>query len=1489
MAARRGDRLEQFHPLIADWFRATFGNPTPVQAAAWERIEAGRHCLISAPTGTGKTLAAFLTAIDRLIRGSSGRVLYISPLKALNYDIERNLNRPLHELRSRFAEAGAPFPEIRVGLRSGDTEQSERRRLISHPPDILVTTPESLNLMLSSKNGLRGLAGFETVILDEVHAVLSSKRGTYLMSGVERLVSICGEFQRIALSATIRPMTLAAEILGGYAVRGGGESYEARPVELVEVESRKQYELKIRYPNLGDQQAGTPEARDEWWQAIARRLRERISENRSTLVFANSRRMVEKLARMLNEEEEGEPVYAHHGSLSREVRRVVEERLKGGELKAIVATSSLELGIDVGEIDEVILVQAPYSIASAVQRIGRAGHGVGEVSRGSFLPIHSRDLLESAALTRAITEGAIEDINPPERPLDVLAQIILSMAVVGPVEAEEVYRTVRSVHAYHHLRREELELVVEMLAGKYADTRIRELNPRISYDRGTGRIEARKNAAMLLYMSGGVIPDRGYYTLRLSDSKAKIGELDEEFVWERSLGDAFPFGNRAWRITGITNNDVLVVPADSSNSVVPFWRAEEQSRPFVYSSKIGSFLEETDEMLGLGADLAKQLEESFFMEASAAAALQEYLKRQRMHTGASLPHRHHLVIERYYDPKNSADALQVVIHTIWGSAVNKPLALALSAAWRKRYGFTLEVYANNDAVLLNLPQEHRGSEIFSLLQGEDLSRLLRDSIEGGGIFGARFRENAQRALLLPRRSFSERMPLWLNRLRSKKLLKATADREDFPITLETWRECMQNEFDVATLAELLADLETGRITYSEVETVTPSPFADSIIWRQTNFRIYQDDSASSELRTSLSDELLEEVLHSPHLRPELPAELVADFERKLQRLAEGYAPESAAELLSWIEERLFLPASEWEAILAAMERDGVSNVVELVDSIRDRLFFPGASEAPGQVPIGVVAVSNRRLFDAALAGEPGEQGEEQEAAADRFLARWLDYYGPVPLHRLRTLLPLPAEALEEAVDHLTESGSLFLDRFTEGAREEELCSRENLERLLRLRRAEARPELEPLRAGEFQLFLARHQGVVEPGASLEALEFRLEQLLGYPARASLWESDILPARLDPYYPSWLDRAMGESDLRWIGCGNKRVTFAFESDLDLILEGPRRDDGLSEAAGRLVRALRSGGGRSFLDLAREAELRTDEATEALWELVWNGAATNDALQTLRQGVRTDFTPEGGAGATGERRPGVHSREAISGRGVRTSRRRGSYRRWSSTRPMGGTWFPMPLPPSPEDPLEEAELLKERVRLLLSRYGILFRELLTRELPPLQWGRLFRTLRLMELSGELTSGHFVDGVTGLQFISPAALRELSAGGGEDRVYWLNAADPASLCGSELPGELPRRIPTTHLVYQGAQLVLVSRKSGKELSLKVPPGAPRMNEYLSLFPTFLSRQESSLRRIRVETINGEATGHSAYAEDLKRFGFIGDGPYLTLYRNYADGPYG
>ncbi len=1490
--------LEHFHPIVAQWFAEEVGEPTPVQAEAWPLIATGEHCLISAPTGTGKTLAAFLIAVDAIIRGHEGRVLYISPLKALNNDIERNLQRPLSALRRRFSAAGEGFPEIRVGVRSGDTEQSERRRLVAHPPEILVTTPESLNLMLSSKSGLRGLAGFTTVILDEIHAVLSSKRGTYLMSGVERLVPLCGEFQRIALSATVRPMALVAEILGAFRLKHIGEEYEyvSRRVRTVDVHSTKRYEISVGFPEVGGNRRTpaeivTPgEESDEWWNAITERLIRHIRVNRSTLIFANSRRMVEKIARLINESGE-ESVYAHHGSLSKEIRAVVEERLKAGELSAIVATSSLELGIDIGEIDEVVLVQAPFSIASTIQRIGRAGHGVGATSRATIFPIHSRDLIESAALTEAIGEGAIEDVDPPEKPLDVLSQIILSTALFDPVSIHDLFLQLRCIHAYRNLGRRELEIVVEMLAGRYADTRIKELNPRAIYDRTMGTIQARKNAAMLLYMSGGVIPDRGYFNLRIADSKVKIGELDEEFVWERSLGEAFPFSNRAWRITRITHNDVEVLPADRSNTIVPFWIADDISRPFVFSERIAGFLEKAEALLSEKRDLAGELERVHRMERFAAQSLYDYLSLQRSRTGSALPHRRHVLIERYHDPKGNVDSMQIVIHTIWGAAVNKPLAMCLSAVWNERFGYPLETFTNNDAVLLNAVSDYDETKLFQLLEGRDLARLLRESIEGGGVFGARFRENAQRALLLPRKRFSERMPLWINRLRSKKLLQATSRHEDFPIILETWRECMQSEFDLEQLIELLAEIRHGEIALSFVHTDTPSPFAASILWRQIEVLMYTDDAAAPDLRTSLSDELLREVLHSPHLRPEIPAELAEALRRKLQRVEADYAPDSAEELLAWVDERLYIPASEWRELLEAIERGGGDSYA-IVAAVEHRLY---RYQRDGEV-IGVLAGERRAFFEEAVAGavdrtpddaaidgttedDDGDEGNHA-TTLHRFVVQWLDYYGPVSISWIERTVPVSADALDRVIDDLTHSGALILDRITTGATEDQLCSRENLERLLRMRRAAARPSLEPLSPQRFQLFLAHYQGLATRGDSLEEMEGRLEQLFGYPARAAHWESELLPARVDPYYPSWLDRAMGESELVWFGCGVRRVTFAFESDLDLFPQ-PRRREGKGEPSSesgvemKIEEVLARGGVFNFLDLVREAECKSEEAASALWRLVWVGAVRNDGIEALRRGIATNFAAETIAGVAERDRRG-RSR-VPSGR---------SYNRWKATRPMSGNWIHLGAADESDDPVEESELIKDRIRTLFARYGVLFREILKHELPALQWSRLFRTLRLMELSGEITTGHFVEGVVGLQFVSHAALRRLADPLPDDTIYWMNAADPASLCGIDVESVkrvLPHRLPTTHLVFHGERVVVISEKRGKDVTVFAPPDSPRLTEYLALFSFLLARQSAPLKRVRTETINGEAARDSTYAAAFTEFGFVGDGRHLTLWKRY------
>ncbi len=1541
MTTGSDDPLFRFHPVISHWFTEKVGTPTATQREAWRAIQKGDHVLITAPTGTGKTFAAFLNAIDGLIRGTTGRILYISPLKALNNDIERNLYGPLAALRERFSAEGIAFPDIRVGVRSGDTDQSERRRMITNPPEILITTPESLNLMLSSKNGVRGLTGFSVVILDEIHAVLPAKRGTFLMSAVERLVELNGEFQRIALSATVRPLDLVARIVGAYRVPAGagadfrrgasrittGERTAAgavdpaipssvpRPVQVVNVESEKRYDLSVAWPRSRSSEPASPappapgtcstaeHPQEQWWHDLVTAIRARIAGNRSTLIFANSRRMVEKLTRLINETP-GDPVYAHHGSLSREIRRVVEERLKSGELRAIIATSSLELGIDIGDIDEVILVQPPYSVASAIQRIGRAGHGVGLSSRGTFLPVHPRELIDALTLAGAIAEGAVEEINPPEKPLDVAAQIILSMALTSPVHIDHVAALLRATWAYRNLTDEELMLVIHMMAGKYADTRIKELHPRITWDEATRTITPRKGAAMHLYLSGGVIPDRGYYALRTADTNTKIGDLDEEFVWERSVGDTFPFGSTAWRIAAITHNDVLVVPMENREGIIPFWKAEEQNRPFPISQAIGEVLEAAERELAAGRPLTSghfiatdrplrsavvtdTLDTTATTAATTAAtgqtpltpdalqALEEYLQSQRRHTGTPLPHRHHIVAERCFDPRNTTDAMQVILHTLWGGAVNKTFAMALQGAWQQEYGYSLEVYANNDAVLLNLPHDHEARELFTLLSGRDLPALLRDSIEASALFGARFRECAQRALLLPRKNFRDRMPLWLNRLRARKLLLATADRDDFPITLEAWRECMDGEFDIPSFSLILNEIVTGEIVLSTAETTSPSPFADAIVWRQTNQKMYEDDSAPGGLRTSLSDRLLEEILRSPHLRPEIPVALAAELQRKLHRTAEGYAPDSPEDLLDLVDQRIFIPQGEWEELQSAIRRDAGEGADEVIASVAARTAtVERAGGAAG------LAIRERLVFFAGdnVAQKPAPE-DPHDHLAHLFL-QWLDSYGPIPHADLHRRFPAPAAVIDRAVEEAAAEGRLIVDRLTAGAAEVEVCTRDNLERLLRMRRAASRAEVKPLSAGALQHFLAAHQGVTPPGSSMEELETRLERLFGYPARAGLWESDILPARLSPYYASWLDRAMAESDLLWYGCGTGRIAFAFDTELDLVppdrSDGNDKTDDDDESARAVREALGSGGRQTFFDLSAATGLRSDEATRALWSLVWSGDATNDGLPALRRGIMANFTAErsDSAGGPAARRP-------AAGGGGRTG-----FSRWKSRRPLSGNWYALPRRQEPEDALEEMELNRERARLLLSRYGIVFREVLKNELTALQWRNVFRTLRLMELSGEVVTGRFVSGITGLQFADHGTVRELAAGRDEDAVYWINAADPASLCGMDIPSpdvEFPRRVPTTHMVFHGSRLVLTSRRNGRVVSIGREPAHPAMRRYLSLFSALLSRQERPFRRIRTEEINGEPVRESPYTAAFLEAGFVHDGPFLTLYRRY------
>ncbi|MGC1404559.1 MAG: helicase-related protein, partial [Thermodesulfobacteriota bacterium] len=567
---------------------------------------------------------------------------------------------------------------------------------------------------------------------------------------------------------------------------------------------KKRTQIEVRFP---------PVAREHlvdasWWPVLVESFREVIKAHRSTLLFANSRRTAEKVTRLINEGQAEELAYAHHGSLAREIRLTVEQRLKNGELKAIVATSSLELGIDIGELDQVILIQTPPSISSSIQRVGRSGHSVGQVSRGLLFPTHGHDFLYAAVMARSVMDGDIESIKPIEGPLDVLAQVILSMTGLEKWDRDELFSFIKTSAPYRHLSRRQFDLVLEMLAGRYADTRLRELKPRVSLDKIDNTVHGKEGVLRLIYLAGGTIPDRGYYDLRVEGSLAKIGELDEEFVWERSIGDTFTLGAQVWRIQKVTHNAVEVLPAEVKPGIIPFWRAEDLNRDFLFSEKILLFLEKFHTRLD-APFLKKELVRGYFMDEAAADELTHFLKRQQEATGTNLPHRHHLLVEHFNDPLNTADSKQVILHTLWGGKINRPFSLALQAAWEERYRTHLEIIENNDCILLMLPHDFSAEDVLNLVTPENLERLLRQTLEKTAFFGAKFRENAGRALLLPRSDFKKRLPLWLNRLRSKKLMDAVMTYPDFPILLETWRTCLQDEFDLENLKRLLEEIRSG--------------------------------------------------------------------------------------------------------------------------------------------------------------------------------------------------------------------------------------------------------------------------------------------------------------------------------------------------------------------------------------------------------------------------------------------------------------------------------------------------------------------------------------------------------------------------------------------------------------------------------------------------------------------------------------------------------
>lgn len=1395
--------LDRFHPQIRGWFRDRFRTPTDVQERSWPRIAAGEHLLITAPTGSGKTLTAFLWAIDAFATGQSDpeatRVLYVSPLKALNNDIRANLVEPIAELRERFTQAGLEFPNLRVQTRSGDTEPGDRQRMLRRPPELLITTPESLTLLLTTLRGRQALSTIRTVILDEIHSVVENRRGVQLMTGLERLVEVAGEFQRVALSATVRPLEAVAAYVGGRDASG-----ERRPVGIVDSKAAKAIDFRVRFPEAARVAADNGE---KIWEPLSDSFRDLIDANRSTLFFTNSRRMAEKITLKLNDDVVTPVAYAHHGSLSREIRTEVETRLKQGDLKAIVATNSLEMGIDIGDLDEVVLIQSPPSIASAVQRVGRAGHRVGDTSRGSLFPTFAQDFLEAAVLAKAVHEKDIEPLRPLANPLDVLAQTLVSCAATEEWETSKLYDVLTRAAPYATLPREQFDLVIEMLAGRYAGTRVRDLKPRLAFDRVRETVKARQGAAFALYTSGGTIPDRGYYTLRHAENGAVIGELDEEFVWESTVGQTFTLGTQNWLIQRITHNDVLVKPGKPKATAPPFWRAEGFNRSAYFSQRIAEFLLGANEMLERRdeADLDGNLRGLGF-DAIAADELVGFLKRQREATGTDLPHARHLLVEHvksgpggYTGPDREQ---QVVLHTIWGGRVNRPIALALEAAWQQRFPYRADVFADNDAIVVQMKDEIDPAVLLSLVTPANFEPLLRQSLEGSGFFGARFRECAGRSLLLTKRRFNQRMPLWMTRQQAKRLMTATKDLADFPVMLETWRTCLKDEFDLVAAYDALERLAAGELNWSIATVAVPSPFAAGIAFNQVSRYMYADDTPEAGGRSSLSDDLIRQAVFDQALRPAIDPEVVADFESRAQRTRTGYVPDDEDELAEWVKERVAIPEAEW---------------FEGVDIPARLRRFAHAG----------------RLFlvhpEIELGDDPVRQSGEM-----------LQFYGPRTAAEIDALLPFDdvAAILRELVD----GEDVVFGRLVARSDAEYFCDADNLETLIRFQRASMRPGFEARPVADLPPFLADWQGF-GGGLTPEGFLDVSDHLRGYAAPVDYWLDEAFRSRLPGASVSDLDAAATNGGLQWRGVGNESIRLGFNEDFDLMDPPEAESRGEGETPAGPLSTFKDPRARyTFLQLLDESELDAEAFNAGFWESVWAGRISADGFVVLDAARSRRYELS------------IGSRARVRSR----ARARGMAIGWP------GTWYRSLPPALVADGIEKLERAKERCRLLLDRYGIVTREHANREGGPFRFSALFPALRVMELSGEVVAGLFFDELSGPQFALPEALRRLERLGKPDATFWISAIDPVAPCGLGLAlSDLPQRRLANHLGYFEGSLALVSENFGRRLLFFLDPDDPGLDVLLPNLAMLCRRR----RRLSPQTINGEPARSSPYLTALSR----------------------
>ncbi len=1481
--------MKVFSRATRDWFTATFAAPTEVQRRGWEPIAGGEHTLLVAPTGSGKTLAAFLWGIDTINRCVADappgvRVLYVSPLKALVYDIERNLRAPLVGIQRTTEALGSRVKAISVGVRTGDTPQKERRRQARDPADILVTTPESLYLLLGSQ-ARETLRNVHTVIVDEIHALAPTKRGAHLALSLERLVELTLEDpQRIGLSATVRPQALVAGFLGGH-----------RPVEVIDAAATPRLDVEVVVPvpdmenvepntdtrreseggsilgELYAREVGTPRSERGVWPAIYPELLQRIHAHRSTLIFVNSRGLCERLAQRLNELAGEELVRAHHGSVSIKARSEIEDALKRGEIRAIVATSSLELGIDMGAIDLVVLVESPGSVARGLQRVGRAGHRVDTTSVGHVFPKFRGDLLECAVVAQRMLHGEIETVKVPENPLDVLAQQLVAMCCDQPRGSAALEGIVRRAYPFRHITSALMNAVLEMLAGNYPSVEFAELRPRLSWDRTTNTLSARRGAAMITRVNAGTIPDRGNYGVYIGTDGPRVGELDEEMVFETRAGENILLGATTWRVEQISRDRVIVAPAPGEPGRLPFWRGEGPGRPLELGQAIGAF---TRKIASMGQDKAvRYLRDKSPLGEFAAENLSAYILEQKKHTG-SVPSDQSITVERFRDELGD---WRVCILSPFGAKVHAPWAMALEQILSQHSGFEIQLMYTDDGIVLRFTDMETAPKLDVLFPDpDDIENLITNQLGDTSLFSGLFRENAVRSLLLPRRRPNERTPLWSQRIKAQNLLAVVKRYPSFPIVLETYRQCLRDEFDIAALQKLLRRIRSREIQVYDVETTSASPFARSLVFAYVAAYIYSQDSPLAERKAqalTIDRNLLNELLGQAELRELIDVRILLDLEAELQCLDEDRRATDANELHDLLrrvgdlttEEIQLRCIDDPEPWLLQLERERRAILIAVGDEKR-----------------WIVAEEAALYRDALGAMPPSGLPKSHLASVDRpleqIVLRYARRHGPFLTVDVAARLGLRPAQIEPVLQLLESEGTIVRGEIRPGGIELEWCDADILRRIKRRTLAKLRHEIAPVDAYSLGDFLPKWHAIGADRLGIARLEEVIDQLEGLPLPWSLLSATLLPMRVAGFSLDMLDMLSATGAVVWIGVAplgirDGRIALYRRSQVSRLAQIATDYQAPSAVHAALCKHLETRGASFLVELehaVKDAVANTSrvEFNAALWDLVWAGQITNDTFSPLRSLAST------GAHSARDRRRSGHT---LAGG------------RWSLVRNL--------LDPAVTD----TERAVARANMLLERHGIVCRETVSAEDLPGGFAPIYRVLKAMEESGQVRRGYFIEGLSGAQFGHSGAVDRLRAARSNDdsveaysdeTALALPTLDPANPYGAMLPwpptgasdDSRLRRVPKTWVILVEGKPALYVGANGRQL-WTFPNMVDASRGGLTAAFHALHRLPGATGRgvLVVEKIDGLPAIESPHYAAMKSCGFCSDYRGLSAEKSY------